>query len=86
MAFYPAARAKFLGLGGQEARIGAMASRKPEVNRAITEAINTKPPRDDKLTDEQKAERERATAEYLTRVAEGQTRTQLRYRSERYKG
>ncbi len=63
-----------------------MASRNPEVNRAITEAIDNSPPRDDKLTDAQKAERDRATAEYLTRLAEEQTRTQLRYRNERYKG
>lgn len=63
-----------------------MASRKPEVNRAITEAINSSPPRDDKLTRDQKAERERATTEYLARLADEQTRAQIRYRNERYKG
>lgn len=63
-----------------------MASKDPKVNRATTDAITNLPPQDANLTDAQKAGRQKATNEYLTRLADEQTSTQLRYQNERYKG
>ena len=63
-----------------------MASKDPKVNKAITDAINNSPPMDDNLTASQKADREKATTEYLDSLADGQTRTRLRSQNERYKG
>lgn len=63
-----------------------MASTKPQVNRAITEAINKRQPRDGTLTDAQKVDRERATTEYLTRLSEGEREMRTLLRDERYHG
>lgn len=61
-----------------------MASRNPEINRLISQAINEVPPR--VLSPEQKVDQEIATREYLARLYEGQLQTRCELWGQRYKG
>lgn len=63
-----------------------MASKSPKVNKAITDAINNSPPMDANLTAAQKADREKATTEYLVSLAKGQAESRMCFQHERYQG